>query len=91
MTACGMMDFPMKTSPFAENFYDCWMRLTDCVRNVHVLKGCKGCENRKNCNPCVAMIYGETETVDEKAPYMCKMSQCVSELVKKELEELQGE
>jgi len=91
MTACGMMDFPMKTEPFKESFYDCWMKLTDCVRNTQVLKGCVGCDKRKNCNPCVAMIYGETGTVDEKAPYMCRLSECVSELVKKEMEEMQGE
>ncbi|MBQ8830093.1 MAG: radical SAM protein [Oscillospiraceae bacterium] len=91
MTACGMMDFPMKTTPFTENFCDCWMKLTDSVRNAHVLKGCAGCKKRNNCNPCVAMIYGETGTVDEKAPYMCRLSECVSEIIKKELEELRDE
>ena len=91
MTACGMMDFPLKTNPFEEDFKDCWMRLTDCVRSTKVLRGCASCKKRENCNPCVAMIYGETGTVNEKAQYMCELSDHVSELISLELKELQNE
>lgn len=87
MTACGMMDFPLKTMPFEEPFRDCWMKLTDSVRTTPVLRGCAGCEKREHCNPCVAMIYGETGTVDQKAPYMCQMSDQILTLMKQELEE----
>lgn len=90
MTACGMLDFPVKTEPFRENFYDCWMRLTDTVRTTPVLKGCAGCEKRDLCNPCVAMIYGETGAVDEKAPYMCQMADYICRQMKRELEGLQN-
>lgn len=88
MTACGMLDFPAKMTPFRENFHDCWMRLTETVRATPVLKACAGCEKRELCNPCVAMIYGETETVDEKAPYMCQMANHIYEQMKAELEGL---
>jgi MoaA/NifB/PqqE/SkfB family radical SAM enzyme len=91
MTACGMLDFPLKTEPLRENFHDCWMRLTEAVRTTPVLGGCAGCEKRELCSPCVAMIYGETGTVDEKAQYMCQMSDRILELMKNELEELQYE
>lgn len=87
MTACGMLDFPLKTMPFEEGFQESWMRLTDCVRTASVLKGCSGCEKRELCNPCVAMIYGETGTVDQKAPYMCQMSQHILDQMKLELED----
>lgn len=91
MTACGMLDFPIKTAPMQENFHDCWMRLTECVRATPVLKGCVGCKKRELCNPCVAMIYGETGTVDEKAQYLCQMADHIMERMKQELEESQHE
>lgn len=86
MTACGMLDFPLRTEPFKESFKECWMNLTNCVRTTPVLNGCRGCEKREICNPCVAMIYGETETVDQKAAYLCKLTDCVIEQMKQEQE-----
>ena len=91
MTACGMMDFPMRTKPFEEPFLECWQKLTECVRSTPVLKGCAGCDKRETCNPCVAMIYGETETVDQKAPYMCQLTDEIIRRMKQELEEIQDE
>lgn len=87
MNACGMMDFPLGTRPFEEPFYDCWMRLTNAVRTTPVLKGCQDCDKRDICNPCVAMIYGETGTVDQKAPYLCQMTEQTLEIMKQEREE----
>ena len=91
MTACGMMDFPMRVRPFDEPFLECWNKLTNCVRSTPVLKGCAGCDRREICNPCVAMIYGETGTVDQKAPYMCQLSENILKQMKQELEEIQHE
>lgn len=87
MTACGMLDFPIRTDPFQERFLDCWLRLTDAVRTTEVLRGCAGCEKREACKPCVAMIYTETGTVDEKAPYLCEMAGCVLDRLSNELED----
>ncbi len=84
MTACGMMDFPLTVYPFREPFPDCWLRLTEAVRSTPVLGGCAGCEKRELCMPCVAMIHGETGTVDEKAPYLCQMTDEILTLLKKE-------
>ena len=75
MTACGMLDFPVKVYPFRNSFRECWMTLTDTVRRTPVLSGCYGCKNREICNPCVAMIYAETGTVDKKAAYMCELAE----------------
>lgn len=85
MTACGMLDFPLAAEPFREPFLDCWMRLTDAVRSAPVLQGCAGCEKRDTCNPCVATIYAETGTVDQKAPYLCRMAEHTFELIEQEL------
>ncbi|MBQ8898845.1 MAG: radical SAM protein [Clostridia bacterium] len=87
MNACGMMDFPLCVHPFEEPFADCWMRLTNAVRSTPVLKGCEGCDKREICNPCVAMIYGETGTVDQKAPYMCRLAGHTLELMRQQLED----
>ena len=91
MTACGMLDFPLVVHPFQDPFRGCWEALTDRVRTTPVLKGCAGCDKRHICNPCVAMIYGETGTVDQKSPYMCHLADCVIKKMKQELEELQHE
>lgn len=87
MTACGMLDFPLKTHPFQHSFLDCWLRLTDTVRATPVLHGCAGCSKRETCGVCVAMIYAETGTVDQKAPYLCHLADSVLEQIRSELEE----
>ena len=91
MTACGMLDFPLKVNPFAEPFRESWLKLTDRVRTTRVLKECAGCSKRKVCNPCVAMIYGETGTVDQKASYMCQLTDCLLKQMKQELEGMNHE
>lgn len=87
MTACGMLDFPIRVHPFVEPFAECWGKLTDRVRSTPVLKGCAGCDKREICTPCVAMIHGETGTIDQKAPYMCQLSESILKRMKQELEE----
>ena len=91
MTACGMLEFPIKVFPFRDSFRECWKTLTERVRNTPVLTGCAGCEKRELCNPCVAMIYGETGTVDQKAPYLCRLADEIRTQMIYELEESQNE
>ena len=88
MTACGMLDFPLVEVPFARPFRECWQELTEAVRNTPVLGGCAGCGKREVCRPCVAMIYCETGTVDQKSPYMCRMADSILEQMKQGLEEI---
>lgn len=89
MTACGMLDFPLAVAPFSDPFSECWSRLTERVRTTPVLKGCSGCEKRHVCMPCVAMIQAETGTVDQKAPYLCQLTDTVLKQMKQELEVIQ--
>jgi len=88
MTACGMLDFPLKTYPFREPFARCWAALTQAVRTTPVLGGCAGCEKRDVCHVCVAMIHAETGTVDQKAPYLCRMAEETIALMEAEREVL---
>lgn len=87
MTACGITAFPIQVYPFREPFLDCWNRLTDAVRTTPVLSGCAGCDKREVCHPCVAMIHAETGDVNAKAPYLCRMAQCIIEQSKYAQEE----
>ena len=89
MTACGMLDFPLAVAPFSDPFSECWNRLTERVRTTPVLKGCSGCEKRHVCMPCVAMIQAETGTVDQKAPYLCQLTDTLLKQMKQELEVIQ--
>ena len=79
MTACGMLPFPLETDPFAAPFHDCWMRLTDAVRTTPVLHECVNCEKKELCRPCVAMLYAEIGDVNHKAPYLCRLADCILE------------
>lgn len=86
MTACGIMDFPRQEHPFRDGALECWLRLTNHVRSVGVLKECQGCPHRELCRPCAAMLYAETGDVNKKAPYMCQMAETVMALVRMEAE-----
>ncbi len=88
MTACGITAFPLQVYPFREPFLDCWNRLTDAVRSTPVLSGCAGCGKKEICHPCVAIIESETGDVNKKAPYLCRMAQCIVERAKLQLEEI---
>ena len=87
MTACGLMPFPVEVYPFERPFRDCWMELTNLVRSTPVLKGCAGCTKKEICQPCAAMLYSETGAISEKAPYLCRMADCVLEKMKTDLME----
>ena len=75
MTACGMMEFPVVTEPFREGFAPCWERITTEVRRQQVLRGCAGCTKKEICHPCAAILLAETGSVNEKAPYLCRMTE----------------
>lgn len=86
MTACGMIPFPIETHPFKRPFIECWMEVTNKVRSVKVLSECNKCEKKGICNPCVAMIYTETGEVNQKAAYMCEMTDFIISKMQDELE-----
>lgn len=87
MTACGITQFPRVEYPFRDGFVNCWNRLTDAVRSSLVLSGCVGCPKKDVCNPCVAIIEAETGDVNKAAPYLCRMADCLLELMETEREE----
>lgn len=89
MTACGMLDFPIVTDPFLQSFYECWLKLTDTVRSTKVMYECNRCEKKEICKPCVAMLYAETGNVNEKAAYLCEMTDYIIEEIKEKLLEMQ--
>ena len=87
MTACGILPFPVEEHPFERAFSVCWEELTEKVRNTPVLQGCAGCEKVGICNPCAGTIYAETGSVNEKAPYLCRVAECML----KQMETITGE
>ena len=90
MSACGMLPFPMTVYPFEQPFLPCWEKLTDRVRTTPVLKECAGCAKKEICNPCVAMLYAETGDINQKAPYLCRMTDCMIEEMTQALDALEG-
>lgn len=82
MTACGMVDFPKAEFPFKNEFRQCWLDLTDAVRNTKVLSECNRCEKKEICNPCVAMLSAEHGDVNKKADYLCQMTDYILEEIR---------
>ncbi len=91
MCACGLVPFPKNYDPFREPLLDCWMDLTEKVRHTPVLKGCSNCPKRELCAPCVATIYAECGDVNQKAPYLCSLTQCISQQIDRYMEEYANE
>ena len=77
MTACGLFPYPVKTWPFQTSLKECWIKINEAVLASRVLKGCQNCSRQKICHPCAAAIYNETGGVDQKAPYLCEMTEAV--------------
>lgn len=90
MTACGMLPFPIQTDPFVEPFRNCWLELTHQVCTTPVLQECMSCPKKEICRPCVAMLYAENGDVNQKAPYLCELADCILEKMKCELKKLEG-
>ena len=88
MTACGLMDFPLKTAPFDRGFLPCWQELTDRVRSSTVLSGCAGCPKRDICVPCAAMIHTETGDPQGPAPYLCESAEHILSRMHREEKEM---
>lgn len=87
MTACGMTAFPVQMNPFQTPFRDCWHKLNEKVCGTTVLQECAHCERREICKPCVAMLNAESGDPNRKAPYLCRMSECILEQMRQELQE----
>ncbi|MBR4308627.1 MAG: radical SAM protein [Oscillospiraceae bacterium] len=88
MSACGLMTFPKSYQVFdGKPVMEKWLELTDCVRRTTVLEGCKNCALREVCKPCAATVYAETGSINEKAPYLCKLARSTMDEVTKYLEE----
>ena len=91
MNPCGIMDFPAVYDPFRKEFRDCWLDLTEKVRQAEVLRECRGCPKKEICHPCAAILYAETGDVNKKAPYLCRMSEAAAACWQEMLKETGGE
>ena len=87
MCACGLTSFPKTFDAFDGKVMEHWQELTDAVRTETVLEGCGGCSMRNVCKPCVATVYAESGETYGKVPYMCRLAQCTTDLIKDYLKE----
>lgn len=72
MSACGMMD-DFFLDPIKEGFLSCWQKINERTKNLHALEGCRGCKNREICKVCPAIARAETNDINGKPEYLCKM------------------
>ena len=90
MTACGMMDFPVVCDPFKDGFLPSWKRIIAEVQRQEVLKGCAGCNKKEICHPCAAIMLAETGSVNEKAPYLCRITEVSEQIWREQLAFMEG-
>lgn len=71
MSGCGLLDLP-KYSLDVYSYGEAWRQLADWTKQVRTSAVCENCPNRTSCGSCIAKIYGETGSFDERPVYLCQ-------------------
>ena len=86
LTPCGMMPEP-KLDILSKSFADCWQALTELSAALRLSGLCETCSSRNICHPCAAIAMAETGTTEGVPRYKCRITQAISEIAKKTLDE----
>ena len=86
LTPCGMMPEP-KVDILSKSFADCWQALTELSAALRLSGLCETCSSRNICHPCAAIAMAETGTTEGVPRYKCRITQAISEIAKKTLDE----
>ena len=86
LTPCGMMPQP-KVDILSQPFARSWQALTELSAALRLSGLCETCSSRKICHPCAAIALAETGTTEGVPRYKCQITQAISEIAKKTLDE----
>ena len=83
MQPCGMLP-KIQINVLDEGFENAWKQLVAGVGEIRLPKKCTSCKFSNICHSCAAMCYTETGKFDEAPEYVCRMSEAIYKLTKKE-------
>ena len=75
--------------PWEVGFKEAWQYVKESVKSIRLPIKCNGCEKKKLCKACAAMVYTETGTYDKVPQYRCEMTKNYPKACKKVLKELE--
>ena len=76
-----------KLDILSKSFADCWQALTELSAALRLSGLCETCSSRNICHPCAAIAMAETGTTEGVPRYKCRITQAISEIAKKTLDE----
>ena len=64
-----------------------WQALTELSAALRLSGLCETCSSRNICHPCAAIAMAEAGTTEGVPRYKCRITQAISEIAKKTLDE----
>lgn len=87
MCFCGVAGHPFSIDEYG--FEGAWEKVKEFSASIRTPSKCEGCRYKTICCVCAASCYTETGDFSKVPSYVCRMTECISQLMKKESEELE--
>lgn len=87
MCFCGVAGHPFSIDEYG--FNGAWEKVKELSDSIRTPAKCEGCRYKNICCVCAAACYTETGDFSSVPTYICRMTECISQLMKKEVEGLE--
>lgn len=89
MCFCGVAGHPFSIDEYG--FTGAWEKVKEFSDSIRTPAKCETCKYRDICCVCAAACYTETGDFNKVPEYVCKMTEKIAQLIKKETERLETE
>lgn len=87
MCFCGVAGHPFSIDELG--FDGAWQAVRQFASEIRTPKKCENCKYRHLCCVCAAACYTETGSFSDVPEYVCRMTECIAQLMQKETERLE--
>ncbi len=87
MCFCGIAGHSFSIDEYG--FNGAWEKVKEFSASIRTPARCEGCRYKNICCVCAAACYTETGAFSAVPSYICRMTECISQLMKKETEGLE--
>ncbi|MBR3819180.1 MAG: radical SAM protein [Clostridia bacterium] len=87
MCFCGIAGHSFSIDEYG--FNGAWEKVKEFSASIRTPARCEGCRYKNICCVCAAACYTETGDFSAVPAYICRMTECISQLMKKETEGLE--
>ncbi len=87
MCFCGIAGHSFSIDEYG--FGGAWEKVKEFSASIRTPARCEGCRYKNICCVCAAACYTETGDFSAVPEYICRMTECISQLMKKETEGLE--